>query len=351
MRAWWRRPIVLVVLGALILVAAVAVVGVTLSGSKTPARGSSSQALRSPHATLAAPTCPLTGDPPPAGGAVPARPALAIKVDNYPAARPQSGLEKADVVFEEPVEGGVTRYVAVFQCQDASLVGPIRSARYPDVGIVDLLNHPIFIHVGGINPIQQMVKNANDDDYDLYYQGSIIQHPPGRVAPFDTYVSTSAAWGANRSDTSVPSPLFSYSSAVPAGTPVTSVHIPFSGTSNETWSWSPTAKAWMLSYSGVAAIANSGVPISATNVVIEHVVTTTGPWLENDVGGYEVEVTSAGSGRLEVLRDGKMISGTWQRSGLSSPLQLLTGAGSTLDLQPGNTWVELVPDSIGVGSS
>ncbi|HUZ44407.1 MAG TPA: DUF3048 domain-containing protein [Acidimicrobiales bacterium] len=340
----------LVVLGVLILAVAGAVIGVTMNGSKSPAGGSSPQALRAPHATLAAPSCPLTGTPSPSGS-VPARPALAIKVDNYPTARPQSGLEKADVVFEEPVEGGVTRYVAVFQCQDASLVGPIRSARYPDVGILDLLNHPIFVHVGGIDPIQQMVRNADDDDYDLYYEGSIIQHPSGRVAPFDTYVSTAAAWGANRSDTSVPSPLFSYSPAAPKGTPVASVHIPFSGTSNETWAWSPTAKAWMLSYSGVASITNSGVPVSAANVVIEHVVTTTGPWLENDVGGYEVEVTSAGSGQLQVLRNGEMVTGTWQRSGLRSPLQLLSSAGTPLTLQPGNTWVELVPDSINVGSS
>jgi len=347
MRAWWRRPIVLG-LGVLILAVAAAVVGVTLSGSKTTSRGSS--ALRSPHATLVVSTCPLTGAPPPSGG-VPSRPALAVKVDNYPTARPQSGLEKADIVFEEPVEGGVTRYVAVFQCQDAPLVGPIRSARYPDVGILDLLNHPIFVHVGGIDPIQAMIRNANDDNYDLYYKGAIIQHPPGRVAPFDTYISTAAAWGANTSDTSVPSPLFSYSSATPVGTPVTGVHIPFSGTSNETWTWSPTVKAWMLSYSGLASILNSGVPVSATNVVIMHVVTNNGPWLENNVGGYEVEVTSAGSGQLQVLRGGKMLIGTWHRAGLNSPLQLLTASGSTLDLQPGNTWVELVPDSISVGSS
>ncbi|MHB1444715.1 MAG: DUF3048 domain-containing protein [Acidimicrobiales bacterium] len=347
MRAWWRRPIVLAVLGVLILAVGGAVVGVTLSRSKAPARRSASPALRAPHPTLAAPACPLTGAPPPSGG-VPARPALAIKVDNYPTARPQSGLDKADIVFEEPVEGGVTRYVAVFQCQEASLVGPIRSDRYPDVGIIDLLNHPIFVHVGGINPIQAMIRAANDDNYDLFYQGAFVQHPPGRQAPYDTYISTAAAWGANQQDTSVPSPLFSYSGTAPTGAPVASVHIPFSGTSNETWTWSPTANAWMLSYSGVGLITNSGVPISADNVVIMHVVTTTGPWLENNLGGYEVEVDPTGTGQLQVLRNGEMVSGTWQRSGLSSPLQLLTASGSTIDLQPGNTWVELVPDSIKV---
>ena len=78
--------------------------------------------------------CPLSGVPAPTGG-VPNRPAMAVKVDNYPTARPQSGLDKADIVFEQPVEGGITRYVAVFQCNDAFLIGPVRSARSIDIGI------------------------------------------------------------------------------------------------------------------------------------------------------------------------------------------------------------------------
>src|SRR5581483_4111884 len=80
------------------------------------------------------PKCPLTGRAAPSGK-VPQRPALAVKVDNYSAARPQSGLDNADIVFEEPVEGGITRFVAIFQCQNAALVGPIRSARNIDIGI------------------------------------------------------------------------------------------------------------------------------------------------------------------------------------------------------------------------
>ena len=80
---------------------------------------------------------------------MPQRPALAVKVDNYPTARPQSGLDQADIVFEEPVEGRITRFVAVFQCQSPSLVGPIRSARAVDAPILDQLSKPIFVHVGG----------------------------------------------------------------------------------------------------------------------------------------------------------------------------------------------------------
>ena len=347
MSAWWRRPIVLAVLIGLVVAAGGAAIGLAISGSKASSNPSATPKPTAPKVTIAAPTCPLTGAPSPLG-AVPARPALAIKIDNYPQARPQSGLDKADIVFEEPVEGGVTRYVAVFQCQDTSLVGPVRSARYPDVGILDLLNDPIFIHVGGIAPIQSMIRDANDDDYDLYYEGAIIQHPSGRQAPFDTYISTVAAYEANKKDTSVPAPLFSYSATAPTGIPVASVHIPFSPTSDETWTWNPTTKKFRLSYSGVPAVSLNGVALRADNVVIMHVVTTRGPWLENNVGGYEVEVNPTGTGALQVLRDGVLISGTWSRNGLSSPLQLATSAGTPLTLAPGQTWVELVPTAISV---
>ncbi len=102
--------------------------------------------------TVPAPACPLTGVPAP-GGSVPQRPAMAVKIDNYPAGRPQSGLDKADVIFEEPVEGGITRFAAVFQCQDAALIGPVRSARNIDIGILGQLGNPLLAHVGGINPV------------------------------------------------------------------------------------------------------------------------------------------------------------------------------------------------------
>lgn len=345
-RPWWRSPILLGVLGVAVVGAGVglAVTGGGGSGGSTAAPPSSTTTTGPPGAP-----CPLTGAPPPSGSTS-GRPALAVKIDNFPEARPQSGLDRADIVFEEPVEGGVTRLVAVFQCQQAPLVGPVRSARYPDVAIIDQLSHPVFIHVGGIDPIKAMVKAADGYDYDLFYHGAIVQHPPGRVAPFDTYFSTSAAWAATTADASTPQPLFSYSTAVPAGTPVASVHIPFSGTSDERWTWDQKALRWMVSYSGAPLSTDSGAPIGVANVVVMHVVTTTGPWLENNVGGYEVEVDATGGGPLQVLRNGVEITGTWARSSLSSPTQLLDASGAPIPLQPGPTWVALVPSRIPVTS-
>ena len=122
--------------------------------------------------------CPLTGLPAP-GGAVPQRPAMAVKIDNYPAGRPQSGLDKADIVFEEPVEGGITRYAAVFQCQDVALVGPVRSARNIDIGILGQLGNPLLAHVGGINPVLANINASPIVNVDLGASDS-LHDPPAR---------------------------------------------------------------------------------------------------------------------------------------------------------------------------
>ncbi|HXW36000.1 MAG TPA: DUF3048 domain-containing protein [Acidimicrobiales bacterium] len=346
-RAWWSNPLpVAVAVVAVLLVAAgiaLALAPTHRTAAATPSKSATIAVKSKPAAN-----CPLTGSPAP-GGVVPERPALAIKVDNYPDARPQSGLDQADIVFEEPVEGGITRFVAVFQCQEASLVGPVRSARYPDVGILDQLSKPIFIHAGGIDPIIEMLDEANLYNDDLFTHGAIVQRLSTRYPPYNTYVSTSAAWGLEPQDTTPPAPVFSYSDLPPPGTAVASIHIPFSGTSDETWTWSAKSNQWLLAYSGLPETdATTGAPIAATNVVVQMVQTSTGPWLENDLGGYEVEVDPTSGGAVTVLRNGKAITGTWQRASIDSPMDLVASDGSTIPLQPGNTWVEMVPSYIQV---
>src|SRR2546421_11124802 len=106
-----------------------------------------------------APTCPLTGRTPP-GGSVPNRPALAIKVENAPEARPQTGLDTVDVVYETPVEGGITRFVVVYNCQDAARGEPVRSARIQDVDIVPQLDKPLFGDAGGSPPTEAALNAA-----------------------------------------------------------------------------------------------------------------------------------------------------------------------------------------------
>ncbi len=333
------------IIGAAVLVLG-AGAGVALAlGTKHQTPNKDVRAVVSVPSTTQAdgPVCPLTGTPAP-GGVVPQRPAVAVKVDNYPAARPQSGLDQADIVFEEPVESLITRLVAVFQCQSSSFVGPVRSARAVDVQILSQLSHPLFVHAGGINPVIALLQAAPITDDNLFTHSGLTINNPQRVAPYATYTSTSAVWALNSSDTTPPAPIFTYATSVPAGgTPISSINIPFSSTSNVTWTWNASSGEWMLSYSGVPATVAGGGQIAFPNIVVQRVVISYGPWLENDEGGLEVQSQMIGSGSLEVLRNGQMISGTWQRASETSPTSLVAANGTTIPLTPGPTWVEIVP--------
>ena len=304
------------------------------------------------HPAVHTTTCPLTGTPP-SGGTVPARPALAVKIGNYTADRPSAGLNQADVVFEEPVEGTYTRLLAVFQCQGADLVGDLRSARQPDVAILSQLSNPIFVHAGGIPPVLALLSAAPLQDKNILLGGynSVIIHPSGRYAPYSTFTSTTPAWALVPGDTTPPAPIFTYSPAPPTGTVAgsgASVHVPFSATSDVTWTWNATTGTYLRSYSGVPDKLVDGSQTAATNVVVLTVPTSTGPWLENNEGGYEVEVNAIGTGPAVVLRNGIAITGTWSRSSLTQPATLRTTGGATITLQPGNTWEELAPQGVAV---
>ncbi len=302
--------------------------------------------------------CPLTGMPAP-GNAVPQRAAIAMKVDNYslgpaPAeARPQSGLDYADIIFEEQVEGAITRYAAVFQCHDApGLVGPIRSARWTDIQMLTQLGHPILVHVGGIVPVLSLINSSALVNLDLGVNGSLETNPPGRYAPFDTYTSTQAVWALEKKLTTPPAPIFTYSSKRPRGQAVSQVHLDWSGTSDIYWRWSAVTNTWLRFYNVGSTSAPSikpdilsdGVQNQVQNVIVQDVNITYGPWVENSGGGLEAESHILGnSGKAFVFRNGVMVTGSWSASSAGSPTKFVDSAGKVIALEPGRTWIELYP--------
>jgi hypothetical protein len=346
--SWWY------VLGAVAVVLVVGVV-VLVATSKHTTASVATKPVVSTSTSVTAPvtaTCPLTGTPAP-GGTVPQRPALGVKIGNYTSDRPSAGLNQADVVFEEPVEGAITRLLAVFQCQSVAMVGDLRSAREPDAAIMSQLSHPLFAHAGGINPVLALMQSSPLTDLNLLtgrYDTAI--HPvPGRYPPYSFFTNTAALWAFAPSDVTPPAPIFTYSTTLPAGAVAgsgASVHIPFSSTSDVRWTWSPSSGTYLRSYSGAPDILVGGAQTATTNVVIMSVQTATGTWVENSQGGREVLVTATGSGPLLVMRNGTAITGTWSRSSLTSPATLTTTGGAPITLQPGNTWEELVPSGVTV---
>lgn len=322
-------------------------VALTPNGTTSAAGGSTTtSSTTATPAAATGPACPLTGLPAP-GGAVPQRSAMAVKVDNYPTARPQGGLTAADIVFEEPVEGMITRYVAVFQCHGAASVGPVRSARNIDIGILGQLGSPLLVHVGGIQPVINNIVASPLKDFELGDYTTIIQHPPGRNAPYDTYTSTTAVWQMRPTADTPPAPLFTYSRTAPAGSPVSSVSIPFSSYSPVVWRWNAARGVFLRYFNSTPDLLSNRVQNSATNVVVQFVTIFYGPWVENTQGALEVQANLAthASGTALVFRNGEEVQGQWSRSSLGQPTSFTTPSGAPIDLAPGTTWVELVPST------
>jgi hypothetical protein len=331
--------------GAVVIIIAVVVIVVT-GGSKTKAPTNGSSSSTSSLAGLGSDTCPLTGTP--ASGGVPQRPALAVKIGNEPlGARPQSGLNEADIVYDTPAEGGIMRYVAVFQCENASSIGPVRSVRYVDWHIIRQFLHPILAYANGIIPdVNTVASEKWLENADLLTNASAAgTRITTRVAPDNLYTSTSALYGLFPDSKSPPPPVFSYSSSTPSGAKsIGSVAIDFSYGTDVVWKW--TGSAWSHFYGTTQDVDTlTGSPVTTTNIVIEIVKYKLGPYAESTGGSGDVESQTIGSGPGYILRGGTEIPVTWQRTNLSSPDTFTAADGAKVSLAPGRTWVEMVLDT------
>lgn len=296
-------------------------------------------------------TCPLTGLPAP-GGHVPARPALAVKVENLPQARPQTGLSDADVVYEEPVEGGITRFIVIYQCHDASRIEPIRSGRLIDPDIVRQYGaHPLFAYAGAIGPVVTKVDASSLVDVGIYRAPlSAYWRDPDRSAPHNLVSDTAvlyAAGAAQHAPQVAPAPVFQYGT-LPDHAPAASVNINYLF-SDLDWTWSARLGEWVRSYVGAGpATMGEGGDIATTNVVVMKVVMYPSPYVEDATGIHENELVLTGSGPAQIFRDGAVITGKWVRPNLNDDTRFLDAAGHPIPLQPGRTWVELVPTTVPV---
>jgi len=288
---------------------------------------------------------PLTGLPP-TSPAAEKRPALAVKVDNVQGAWPQAGLNQADIVYDLPVEGGLTRLLAIFHSADVPVIGPIRSARPVDADILHLLGHSYFAFSGGtssdLSPINDH-SNATPMWWDVTPSLFVIRHDhavPHQV--FGTTAMLYAGGEARSPSTTPPPPMFSYQVAVPTNAvPASTVTAQYSA-ATAAWTWNGTQ--YLRNQSGHADLLIDGSQVTATNVVVMSVsVRNTSA---HDSHGTVVPLPVViGSGQVWVFRNGVVIHGTWSRPNENSPLKLQTTAGQVIPLMPGRTWVEVLPNS------
>lgn len=295
-------------------------------------------------------TWPLTGVA--AGGDLVERPSLAVKVENTSAARPQSGLEQADVVWETVVEFQVSRFIAVYHSQVPETVGPIRSVRPMDP-LVLAPTKGMLAFSGGQGGIVALARQSglqilsNDDGVDGMYRSS------DRAAPHNVYGDMETLWGlADSAHQASPGEQFLFArtakdaTAVVAGSPASLLSFRLSSASNPSWAWDDKTGTWLRSEGSSPATARSGTRLSAVNVVsvVANHPNTSFP----AQGGARVPTYDlVGQGDATIATGGKTIAVTWKKDAQDAPLRLFLPDGSDALLAPGNTWVELVPRGSG----
>ncbi len=284
---------------------------------------------------------PLTGLPvdDPARAA---RQALTVKIENEPPARPQSGLQAADVVYEELIEGGDTRFVAIFHSTDADPVGSIRSVRPNDHELVGPIGG-LFAYSGGTAKFVATLRPPIVDVGEPSRPGAYFRRRD-RSADHRLFSSTTRLYAVAGSSGTAPRPLFPFLAPGEPFDPVgaeAASHVDASvGTQRIAYDWDP-ARGWLRSINGRPHLVEGGEQLAPTNVIVQSVSWGNSPGDSDTLGAPVPLAQLVGSGNALVLSDGKSVRATWSKSGDDAVTTYTASDGTPVKLQPGRTWVEL----------
>lgn len=289
---------------------------------------------------------PLTGLPPADPSSL-NRPAVIVKIDDAPQARPQVGLENADIVIEERVEGGIDRLMAVFQSTDASVIGPVRSVRSTDPPVVRPIGG-LFGYSGGIPPFVRLLRQTGGVlDVGADADGSAYYRRRDRPAPHNLYTSTLVLRQKTPAGLGPPPRLFTFldpgQSFTGAGaTPLSHLSVRLGPLSSGQWDWDPGAQTWLRSSDGAPHLVEGGGQLAFTTVIVQFVPYYRTPY--RDPSHSPVDAANVvGTGDAWVLADGQLVKGTWTKLSAAAVTTFTDSAGSTIAIPTGRTWITLAP--------
>ena len=268
-----------------------------------------------------------------------------MKIDNAPKARPQVGLNQADVVFEELVEGGITRFAAVFHSQDSDPVGPVRSARSTDIGLASALHRPLFAYSGANAVFEEQVRQAPLVDVGVKAAPDRYYREGSRRAPYNLFSRTSTLFQLAPADAVPPPAFFAYRAPgePPAGAGMaTASRVSLQFAAPVDWDWDAAIGGWWRSQAGRHHADAAGRVVAPANVVVQFVeYRDTG--LRDSSGAPVPEAQVVGEGDAWVLTGGHLIPARWSKPSPDAVTRYVDGAGAEVRLAPGRTWVELAP--------
>jgi hypothetical protein len=271
------------------------------------------------------------------------RPALFVKIDNVEEARPHAGLDQADIVIEEQVEGDLTRLAAVFHSGDAAELGPVRSVRTTDIELVSLLGRVLFASSGGNANVLPQVQAADVVDIGHNVSGEGFVRQDGRDAPHNLFTSTPELYAKAPESPPPPRPVFSYlaeGGALPAtAVPTGGVALRFGADEVARFTWDEGSGTWPRAQRGTSHVLTTGDQLAPVNVVVLEIAYD----FSGEEGRSVPHGVVTGEGRAAVLTQGHVIEGTWSRPTLADALRLVAADGEEIALTPGQTFLELPP--------
>lgn len=341
------------------IVAALAVLAACSNGGDAaPTPTATAPSTASPTPTPE-PVWPLTGLPADAAAGV--HPVLVVKIDNTGNAEPQLGLSQADLVVEELVEGGLTRLAAMFHSTLPEVVGPVRSVRTTDIGIVAPTGGALAASGGASRVLRQI----DDAGLTVLTESSAgFSRAGDRSAPYNVMLDPAAAmdtiaelsppaqpylpWGtgtARSSERGTSGEAERDQTAAPAdGAAVTTADVQFSRGHTTSWQWGEAG--WQR----VDDLAADGDAFAASALLILRVTTRDAGY--EDPGGNPVpETVLEGSGEAILLAGNLRADGRWSKESPAAPFVLTSADGQPMTVPPGHTWIELVPEAGSVTTS
>lgn len=273
-----------------------------------------------------------------------ALPVTGVMIENTPDARPQSGLGQAGVVFEALAEGGITRFLALFEEGNPSSIGPVRSAR-PYYVNWDLGFDAGYVHAGGSPDALALIPSENVKDLNALTNGSFFHRITTRIAPHNLYTSMSDLTAFNNSKGYTTSNFTGFPRKADAPLKVpTATKLSFNpsyATYSSSWTYIPAANAYNRDEDGAPLMdANTNTQIQS-KVVIGMVIPWTNGALDSS-GAYYVEYQELGTGPAYIFQDGGVTIGTWTKSSPTAQVEFKDASGAPLKLNAGQTWITVV---------